>query len=102
MGYKISCSKGAEVSRMILAHAGISYEDYRVPQEDWPAMKPSKYQFQNKCPFTKTFLLYSYSKWYAPSFGIQWNYNHSIINYWKILSKAVSFGWPKSYGRGSS
>ena len=47
MGYKISCSKGAEVSRMILAHAGISYEDYRVPQEDWPAMKPSKYQFQN-------------------------------------------------------
>ena len=42
MGYKISCSKGAEVSRMILAHAGISYEDYRVPQEDWPAMKPSK------------------------------------------------------------
>ena len=27
---------------MILAHAGISYEDYRVPLEDWPAMKPSK------------------------------------------------------------
>ena len=48
MVYKISYSKGAEVSRMILAHAGISYEDYRVPQEDWPAMKPSKYQFQNK------------------------------------------------------
>ena len=43
MKCKISFSKGAELSRMILAHAGISYEDYRVPQEEWPAMKPSKF-----------------------------------------------------------
>ena len=26
---------------MILAQAGVSYEDYRLPREDWPSMKPS-------------------------------------------------------------
>ena len=32
---------GAELSRLILAQAGVSYEDYRLPREDWPSMKPS-------------------------------------------------------------
>ena len=26
---------------MILAQAGVSYEDHRLPREDWPAIKPS-------------------------------------------------------------
>ena len=31
----------AELTRMILAQAGVEYEDFRIKREDWPAMKPS-------------------------------------------------------------
>ena len=31
----------AELTRMILAQAGVEYEDVRIKREDWPAMKPS-------------------------------------------------------------
>lgn len=31
----------AEVSRMILAQAGVKYEDERIAREDWPALQPS-------------------------------------------------------------
>ncbi len=33
----------AEVHRMILAHAGVEFEDKRISFEDWPAFKPSEY-----------------------------------------------------------
>ena len=32
----------AEPSRLILAQAGIEYEDNRIEQADWPKLKPSK------------------------------------------------------------
>ena len=36
-------SKGlAEVARLILAQAGVEYEDVRITQEEWPKLKPSK------------------------------------------------------------
>ena len=35
----------AELTRMILAQAGVEYEDVRIKREDWPAMKPSMLQF---------------------------------------------------------
>ena len=31
----------AEFTRLILAKAGVEYEDVRIKREDWPAMKPS-------------------------------------------------------------
>ena len=33
----------AELSRLILAQACIDYEDKRIEQADWPALKSSKY-----------------------------------------------------------
>ena len=35
----------AELSRLILAHAGQYYEDVRIQKEEWPEMKPSKLSF---------------------------------------------------------
>ena len=32
----------AEPSRLILAQAGAEYEDCRITQEEWPALKESK------------------------------------------------------------
>ena len=32
----------AELSRMILAQAGVEYEDCRIKGEDWQKMKPGK------------------------------------------------------------
>jgi len=32
----------AEISRLILAQAGVPYEDIRLTQEDWKVYKPSK------------------------------------------------------------
>ena len=32
----------AEVPRLILAQAGVKYEDNRIAREDWLALKPSK------------------------------------------------------------
>ena len=31
-----------ELSRLILAHGGVPYEDHRVSFAEWPALKPSK------------------------------------------------------------
>ena len=31
-----------ELVRLILAYGGIDYEDIRLTQEEWPAIKPSK------------------------------------------------------------
>jgi len=31
----------AEISRLILAQAGVAYEDHRLPREEWPSMKPN-------------------------------------------------------------
>jgi len=33
----------AELARLIFAEAGVEYEDKRVPGDQWPAYKPSKY-----------------------------------------------------------
>ena len=32
-----------ELSRLILAYAGVAYEDNRVTFDEWPALKPSNY-----------------------------------------------------------
>ena len=32
----------AEMTRLLFAAAGASYEDVRVKKEDWPTLKPSK------------------------------------------------------------
>ena len=32
----------AELTRLILAQAGVEFEDVRIKRDDWPAMKPSK------------------------------------------------------------
>lgn len=31
-----------ELSRLILAHAGVAYEDDRITFQQWPELKPSK------------------------------------------------------------
>ena len=33
----------AELSRLILAQAGVDYQDVRIAREDWPKIKPSKF-----------------------------------------------------------
>lgn len=33
----------AELSRLILAHAGADYEDCRIEMEEWPDLKPSMF-----------------------------------------------------------
>jgi len=33
----------AELSRMILAQAGVAYEDERIERQDWPAYKSSNF-----------------------------------------------------------
>lgn len=33
----------AEPIRFMFAYGGIEYEDVRVPRDQWPAIKPSKY-----------------------------------------------------------
>ena len=38
----------AELTRMILAQAGVEFEDVRVKRDDWPAMKPSMKGITNK------------------------------------------------------
>ena len=37
----------AELSRLILAQAGVNYEDVRIEMDDWPNHKPSKVWFEN-------------------------------------------------------
>ena len=32
----------AEPARLILAQAGVDYEDHRIEFADWPALKPSR------------------------------------------------------------
>ena len=41
----------AELTRMILAQAGVEFEDVRVKREDWPAMKPSRSSIANMLLF---------------------------------------------------
>ena len=36
-----------ELSRLILAHGKVKYEDRRVSMEEWPALKPSKFYLKN-------------------------------------------------------
>ena len=35
----------AEPARLILAQAGVEYEDIRIEFNEWPALKPSKFRF---------------------------------------------------------
>ena len=35
-----------ELSRLILAHGKVPYEDRRVSGEEWPALKPSRFHFR--------------------------------------------------------
>lgn len=37
----------AEFARLVLAQAGVPYEDIRFKHEDWPAIKPSEYFLKN-------------------------------------------------------
>ena len=54
-----------EASRLLLAYAGAEYEDHRITFEQWPELKPSKYEKKLLSQkyiiftgfFTKTFLL---------------------------------------------
>ena len=43
-----------ELARLILAHGGREFEDCRIEQSDWPAMKASKFckQSAEKMKFT--------------------------------------------------
>ena len=38
----------AEPARLILAQAGVDYQDIRIEREDWPKVKPSK--LSKYCP----------------------------------------------------
>ena len=46
----------AEPARLILAQAGVDYEDHRIEFADWPALKPSRricrLLFNHICIFT--------------------------------------------------
>ena len=37
----------AELARLILAQAGVEYEDCRISKEDWLALKPSKIELES-------------------------------------------------------
>ena len=46
--YKLTYFSGrgfAEATRMLFAQAGVEYEDVRMTQESWPALKASKSHF---------------------------------------------------------
>ena len=36
----------AELSRLILAQAGVEYEDCRIDREDWAQLKTSEYEWK--------------------------------------------------------
>lgn len=38
----------AEPMRFLLSYGNINFEDVRVEKEDWPALKPSKYQYTHQ------------------------------------------------------
>ena len=43
-GYKLYYFDGrgkAELTRLRLTAGGIAFEDYRVPRDEWPTLKPS-------------------------------------------------------------
>ena len=47
----------AEPARLILAHAGVDFEDCRITSEEWQTLKPSKLQFHYK--ITKNIMLFT-------------------------------------------
>ena len=44
----------AEPARLILAQAGVDYQDIRIEREDWPKVKPSK--LSKYCPNISTYV----------------------------------------------
>ncbi len=45
----------AEIARLILAQAGVEYEDRRIQREEWPAMKTSEHTI----PYHISYLIYT-------------------------------------------
>lgn len=37
-----NCRGRAEPARLILAYAGVDYEDYRFEEDEWATLKPTK------------------------------------------------------------
>ena len=62
----------AEIARLILAQAGVEYEDHRIPREDWPKIKPSKYLSLIFKVFVQKLIenFNSDAQWSSSSFGI--------------------------------
>ena len=60
----------AEFSRLLLAQAGVQYEDKRISQAEWEKLKPSKLQLtegRHQCSWLQTIFTIEFVRWLVVS-----------------------------------
>ena len=84
---------------MILAQAGVDYEDERIERDSWMALKPSKIENTFTNGFLKNLHFYfsfaRYSMWSVACIRIQWGKNCPINDNREIFGQGIQFSWTK-------
>ena len=85
--------------RLILAQAGVDYEDERIERDSWMALKPSNIKSILPYIFQKNLYSYfsctRYSMWSIACIRIQWGKNCPINDNREIFGQGIQFSWTK-------